>query len=195
MARGDRRFHWRLRHPQIRSSLVGDVGQVGTCAVRANRRSAGDISTRFVGFLEGPIGNRPATLATCPTRPLPVAGQQWFAAPLAAIGTYGVAAYAVAQRTREIGIRVAMGALPRQIFYLMGRWTMALIAAGIALGLLLSLALAGLLESQLWGVAPYDPATFAAVSALLALAAVLACLLPVRKALRVDPAVALRRVA
>ena len=111
---------------------------------------------------------------------------------LAAIGTYGVMAYTVSQRTREIGIRRAMGAGPREIIGFVGRRALTLVAAGLVAGLAGALALTRLIASQLWGVTPTDPATFAAVSLVLAGVAVVACIGPVRRALAVDPTIALR---
>ena len=111
---------------------------------------------------------------------------------LAAIGTYGVMSYTVSQRTREIGIRRAMGAGPREIIAFVGRRALILIAVGVAGGIAGALALTHLIASQLWGLRPTDPATFAVVSVVLAGVGVIACIGPVRRAIRVDPTIALR---
>jgi putative ABC transport system permease protein len=116
----------------------------------------------------------------------------FLATVLAAIGIYGVMAYSVAQRTREIGIRMALGASPRKVLALIGRRAAFLISSGMVLGLAGSLMLARLIASQLWGIQPTDPATFTGVSLLLIAVAVLACLVPARRAIRVDPTEALR---
>jgi putative ABC transport system permease protein len=111
---------------------------------------------------------------------------------LAAIGIYGTLAYAVAQRTREIGIRIALGATRREVLALIGRRAIAVIVAGLIAGLAGALALTRLIASQLWGVTPTDPVTFAGVSLLVASVALLASFAPVRRAMRVDPTIALK---
>jgi putative ABC transport system permease protein len=116
----------------------------------------------------------------------------FMATTLAAIGIYGVMAYSVAQRTREIGIRMALGASPSKILALIGGRAAILISSGVVLGLAGSVMLSQLIASQLWGVRPTDPATFAGVSLLLIAAALIACFVPVRRAIRVDPTEALR---
>jgi predicted permease len=115
-----------------------------------------------------------------------------FAALLAAVGLYGLLAYAVAQRQREIGIRMALGARPRAIARLVGGQALALVAIGVALGLAGALVLAPMASAILYGVGPTDPASLAAAAALVALVASLAALVPAARASRVDPAVALR---
>jgi putative ABC transport system permease protein len=114
------------------------------------------------------------------------------AAVLAAIGIYGVMAYAVAERTREIGIRMALGASSGAVIKLVVRRALILVAIGLAIGIGSALALTRLIESQLWGITATDPLTYAVVSAVLALVAVAACIVPTRRAVAVDPTVALR---
>lgn len=111
---------------------------------------------------------------------------------LAAIGTYGVMAYAVNQHTREIGIRRALGAGPREIIGFVGRRALACVGLGLAAGLTGAFVLTRLIASQLWGITPTDPTTFVTVSILLVTVAALACLIPARRALAVDPTIALR---
>jgi len=111
---------------------------------------------------------------------------------LAVVGVYGVIAYAVAQRTREMGVRLALGASPADLLRLVLRHGMALVAAALVLGFGLSAAASRLLEGLLFGVDPADPPTLVAVAALLALAALGASILPARRAMRVDPLEALR---
>lgn len=114
------------------------------------------------------------------------------AAGLAAIGIYGVMAYSVAERTREIGIRMALGASAGDIFRLVVLRAAILLSIGLTLGLVGSLALTRYLKSALYEVTATDPSTFIAVSLLLSMVAVLACLVPTRRAVSVNPTVALR---
>jgi putative ABC transport system permease protein len=111
---------------------------------------------------------------------------------LAAIGIYGVLAYAVVQRTNEIGIRMALGAERRQVMILVLRTGVVLTIAGIAIGLAGAYAGARYMQSMLFGVEPRDPATFVAVALAFAVIALIASYLPARRATRVDPMVALR---
>jgi predicted permease len=111
---------------------------------------------------------------------------------LALCGIYGVIAYSVVQRTREIGVRIALGAQPLQLLARVVGGAMRLAGAGALLGLLAALAFARALEGVLYGVSVNDPAPYAAVVALMLLAAAVAAWLPARRAARVDPTVALR---
>jgi len=111
---------------------------------------------------------------------------------LAAIGLYGVIAYAVEQRTNEIGLRIALGAQARDIVRLILKQGLALTLIGLALGIVVSVALTRLMKSLLFGVGTTDPLTFVVIAMLLTAVALLACWVPARRATRVDPMVALR---
>jgi predicted permease len=114
------------------------------------------------------------------------------AVALASIGMYGVISYSVAQRTREIGIRMALGARRNDVFRMILAQGARLAGLGIAIGLLCSLAVTRTLARFLYGVQPTDPLTFLSVSLLLVAVALLACYLPARRATEVDPMIALR---
>jgi ABC-type antimicrobial peptide transport system permease subunit len=111
---------------------------------------------------------------------------------LAAIGAYGVVSYSVAQRTFEIGIRMALGATKGNIFAMVLRQSLRLVLAGLAIGIAASLALARMLSSFLYGVTTVDPTTYLAVCGLLVGIALIAGFIPARRAARVDPLAALR---
>ena len=111
---------------------------------------------------------------------------------LAAVGIYGVMSYSVSERTHEIGIRVALGAHQADVLGLIGKLWLKLTFIGVTIGIGLAFAVARLISSFLFGVKPTDPLTYTAVAAGLAAVALLACYIPARRAVRVDPLVALR---
>lgn len=111
---------------------------------------------------------------------------------LSVLGLYGVLVYTVAQRTREIGVRLALGARRRDVLKLVVGQGMRLVMVGVGLGLIAALGLSRVLQSFLFGIQPTDPATLAEVTALLSSVALLACWVPAWRAARVDPMVALR---
>ena len=111
---------------------------------------------------------------------------------LAIVGVYGVVSCVVAQRTREIGIRVALGASRQQVLWLVVREGAWVSAAGIGIGLLAAVGLTRALSSELHGVSPLDPLTYSGVAVVMAIVTLAACAIPTRRALRVDPLIALR---
>jgi ABC-type antimicrobial peptide transport system permease subunit len=111
---------------------------------------------------------------------------------LAAVGIFGLTAYAVSRRTREIGVRVALGATPGLVLRGVMRDFVPAIAGGIALGLIGAWAAARTIEQFLFGVTKHDPVTLTAVSGLLLALGLIASYLPARRALQVDPVIALR---
>jgi ABC-type antimicrobial peptide transport system permease subunit len=111
---------------------------------------------------------------------------------LAAIGIYGVTAYAVTRRTREIGIRIALGARTTDVMAMVLREGLALTLIGAALGLLLAAAVGQVLASHLFGIPPIDPVTFTAATLLFVAIGLAACYTPVRRAAHIDPTQALR---
>jgi predicted permease len=111
---------------------------------------------------------------------------------LAALGIYGVLAYFVSQRSRELGIRLALGARPAELFGLVVRQGLGPVVAGAIVGIGAALALSGLMRSLLFGIEPIDVPTYVVAIASLALLSLAACALPARRAMRVDPLVALR---
>ena len=111
---------------------------------------------------------------------------------LAGVGVYGVMAYSVSERTREIGVRLALGAQTANILRLVLKQSLTLAAVGVVIGLLASFALLHLIKSLLFGVTAHDPLTFAAVATMLIIVTLLACWIPARRAAKVDPMIALR---
>jgi putative ABC transport system permease protein len=113
-------------------------------------------------------------------------------AVLVALGIYGVLAYTVSQQTREIAIRLALGGESGHVIRMIVRFGLQLVAAGLVIGLAISLATNRLLTTQLWNTSPNDPVTFVAVIVLIATIGALACWVPARRAVRVQPMMALR---
>jgi predicted permease len=158
----------------VRSEVVALDHNVPVTAVQTMRERVAEVTsrTRFIAVLLAVFAG--------------------LALLLAAAGIYGVMAYTVAARTRELGIRIAIGARASDVGGLVLRQGIALIAAGLALGLAAAWASLTVLQSQLYEVSPADPLTLAVVALLLAGVALFACYLPARKAMRTDPLAALR---
>jgi putative ABC transport system permease protein len=111
---------------------------------------------------------------------------------IAAIGVFGAISYSAAQRTREIGVRMALGAQGRDVLRLLISQGARLALVGLAIGVIVALGLARLMVGLIYGVTTSDPLTFVGVAALLVVVALIACYVPARRAMRVDPMVALR---
>ena len=112
---------------------------------------------------------------------------------LSAVGLYGVVAYTVSLRTREIGLRMAIGAMPSDVLKMILGGGMKLAAIGVVLGVAAALALSQLVEAMLFEVEPSDPTSYAATAVLLLIVAALACYFPARRAMKVDPIVTLQQ--
>jgi len=161
--------------PQVRAAIRGIDPSVPLLATRTLDQVFGETiaSRRFLTVLLSMFG-----IAAC---------------TLAAIGIYGVMTYVVGRRTREIGVRLALGASPGGVRWLVIGQAMTRAGAGLALGVLGALFLSGLLRAQLFGIAPHDPVTLGATAALLAVVALLASWLPARRAAAVPPTMAMRQ--
>jgi len=111
---------------------------------------------------------------------------------LAVVGIYGVMTYAIGQRTQEIGVRMALGAQRRTILWMVSRQGLVIVGAGLAIGLLIAMGVGRLVDEFLVGIGPRDPVTYITVSIVLSLIALAACYVPARRAMKVEPTVALR---
>ncbi len=181
-----------LQRPRFWVTVVikagGDRAPVIAAARGVLRELAPEVPPRFRTFEQiysAALGGRYFNLAL-------VGGFAGTALILAVAGIYGVMAYSVTRRRREIGVRVALGASPGHVRRLVLRQGLATTAAGVACGLVGAFALTRTLESLLFGVTPTDPATFALVIAVLGGAALVACYVPARRATQADPVVAMR---
>jgi putative ABC transport system permease protein len=164
----------------------------------ASLASAAQAAARDVerNFIISQVRTMDEILGAAVTRPrfnmILLGGFALLALGLGAVGIYGVIAYAVTQRTREIGIRMALGARGGDVMKMLLKQGMALTLIGVAIGLAASLALTRLMKTLLYGVSATDPAPFTAVALLLTLVALPACWIPARRATKVDPMIALR---
>jgi ABC-type antimicrobial peptide transport system permease subunit len=112
---------------------------------------------------------------------------------MSSVGIYGVTSYGVSQRSQEIGVRMALGASTRQVLWLVLRQGLIRIALGVAIGLVAAWGVSRVLSTVLFQVTATDPLTFVSISILLTVVTITACLLPARRAMRMDPAITLRR--
>jgi putative ABC transport system permease protein len=182
-------WQYPMQSPVLAVRAAGDPARLAEAVRRETKRVAPGLPTPVVRTMDQVLAD-----AVAPQR-LQTELLTLFAAVallLAAVGLYGVLAFLVGQRTREIGVRVALGAPRRGVVWLVVRQGMKFVVAGVVAGLLFALALTRLLGGLLYGVAPTDPLTFAAVTVVLLGVALAACALPALRATRVDPSVALR---
>jgi ABC-type antimicrobial peptide transport system permease subunit len=178
-----------LRAPYVavRSSLAPDaVGRAMRAAVRAVDPTLPIAEVRTLDDVVAASQSRPRFMT------LVLTSFGGVSLLLAAVGIFGVISYSVAQRTRELGIRIALGAQARGVLRLVLGGALRLVAAGVLFGLIGAFALTRLLSAFLFGVSADDPATFAVVALALAVVALLASYLPALRATRVDPLAALR---
>jgi ABC-type antimicrobial peptide transport system permease subunit len=181
-----------LQRPRAGFTLVvhtnADAGQVTAAARSILRDEAPDVAPRFRTFTQiysSSLGSRRFNLVLVVVFALT-------ALLLAVAGVYGIVAYGVAQRTREIGVRMALGARAADVLQLILRQGLTMALIGVGIGMLGSFATARTIQSLLFDVQPTDPLTFVTVAATLILVAALACYIPARRATKVDPLVALR---
>jgi putative ABC transport system permease protein len=159
----------------------------------AAQRAARDVDSDFIITQVRTMDDALASAVTQPRfNMILFGGFALLALGLGAVGIYGVISYTVAQRTHEIGVRMALGAQSRDVLKLVVTEGMALAASGVGIGLLASFALTWLMKNLLFGVSATDPLTFASIALLLTGVALLACFIPARRAAKVDPMIALR---
>ena len=178
-----------LGHMSFVVRAVGDPELLLSAMRRALRDVAPDQPIGSIGTMESAIS---ATVAEPLFQARLIGAFSVVALVLAAIGIYGVVAYSVAERTHEIGIRVALGAARANVIGMVLRRLLVVLVPGVALGVLGALAMTRVLSSLLFEITPNDPATFTGVAVLLAAVAIVAGMVPARRASRVDPVVALR---
>jgi putative ABC transport system permease protein len=186
-------YIWYLQNPPTNPFIVvraaGDAASLAT-AVRAQVQA---VDKNIAAYDIRPMAQvRSESVAERRFVLLLVAAFGVLALVMAAVGVYGVMALIVSERTAEIGVRLALGAQPMQVLRAVVAQGVTLSAVGVVVGLLLATALAPLVSTQLYGVRALDPPTMAAVPAMLLAIAVLACLVPARRAMMVDPVNALR---
>jgi predicted permease len=181
------------QHWNPAQTLVARSPMAETETLRLLRRAVTELDPSLTifddGSLTGALG-----LALFPARLVAVvlASFGLLAVVLAATGVYGIMAYAVSRRTREIGIRMALGAAPSQVARAVLTRTALLLAVGVAIGLMMSFAGGQFFSQILYGVSAHDPFTYLGAIALMAVVAFAACWLPARRAIRIDPLTALR---
>jgi predicted permease len=166
-----------------------DESAVAALVRRAARQAGGDIALGDVKGMQSLLSDAVAAPSATTTLLGAMAG---LAVVLGCVGVYGVLSFLVSRRTRDLGIRLALGAQPRDVFWLVIKEGAALCATGIALGLGGAMVVMRWMSSELHGVSPTDPTTYAAVAVAIAAVTMLACYLPTRRAMSVDPLIVLR---
>jgi ABC-type antimicrobial peptide transport system permease subunit len=168
---------------------TGDPARVGPAAVRVIRQIDPLLPVASVRTLD-------EVFAESIARPrLTAAAMSVFAAAallLAALGVYGIVAYSVSQRTREFGIRVALGARPSQIIGMVVGQNLRLVGIGLSIGIIAAIPATRLMRGLLFQIGPNDPATFVAIGVTLAAVAIVAAYLPARRGTQIDPVVTLK---
>ena len=171
----------------LRTSLSSE--QTATMLRRAAADISGDVVVDDVKPMRAVFADAVAAPAATTSLLVTMAG---LALVLGCTGVYGVLSFLVSRQTRDLGIRFALGAQRRDVFWLVIKEGAALCAAGIAIGIAGALAVTRLLASELYGISPTDPATYAAVAIVVSLVTLTACYVPTRRAMGVDPLVVLR---
>jgi putative ABC transport system permease protein len=164
-------------------------GQVGALVRAAAGTSHAQVAVSAVRSMEDVVAEAVAAPAATASLLVLMAA---VALTLGCIGVYGVLSFLVSRQTRDLGIRLALGALPRDVFWLVLREGAMLCGAGIVLGVLGAAALTRWLASELYGVSPMDPATYGGVVTAVAIVTFVACYVPTRRAMGVDPLIVLR---
>jgi predicted permease len=166
-----------------------DESAVAALARRAARQAGGETAIGEIRSMQSLLSDAVAAPSATTTLLAAMAG---LAVVLGCVGVYGVLSFLVSRRTRDFGIRLALGAQPRDVFWLVIKEGAVLCAAGIGLGLGGAMLATRWMSSELHGVSPTDPATYAAVALAIAAVTMLACYLPTRRAMSVDPLIVLR---
>jgi predicted permease len=178
---------------QSDQTLVARSPMAETATLRLMRRAVLELDPSLTVYADGSLTGA-LGLALFPARMAAIVLGSFglLAVVLASTGVYGIMAYAVSRRTREIGIRMALGAAPAQVARTVLSRTAALLAVGIAVGFALAFAAGKLFSQILYGIGAHDPLTYLCATALMAAVACLACWAPARRAIRIDPLTALR---
>ncbi|MBI4664434.1 MAG: ABC transporter permease, partial [Verrucomicrobia bacterium] len=182
-------WQWPMQNPTLLIRTKGDPGTLAEAIRRETKAVIPNLPPPLIRTMDDLISE---TVAQPRLQTGLLSLFAGIALALATVGLYGVLAYVVTQRTREIGVRIALGAQKRDVLTLVIGQGMKLALAGVVVGIASALALTRILRSLLYGVTPTDPATFSAVCLVLLLVALFACWLPARRAARIDPTEALR---